>query len=117
MKAIQIAGTVWSLLYFGFGVLSSFTLNGIDFWSSITLLVFTFLFPLPLATIAFWYPKSAGIALFLSAVLCITVLIFLDGAKDTFTASPGVRFYIPHVVFALAYVISGSVLKKVNSDR
>jgi hypothetical protein len=115
METIKFAGVAWSLLYFGFGVISSFTLNGIDFWSSITLLAFTFIFPFPLAIVGFWYPKSTGIALLLSTVLCVTLLICSDGVKDTFTASPGIRFYIPHVVFAVAYLISGSVSTKVNS--
>jgi hypothetical protein len=30
MKAIKFAGLVWGILYFGFGLVSSFTLNGID---------------------------------------------------------------------------------------
>jgi hypothetical protein len=116
MKAILIAGIVWGLLYFGFGVLSSFTLNGIDFWGSITILGFTFLFPLPLAIVAIWYPKSTSVALFLSTILCVTVIICMAGVREAFTASPGVRLYIPHVIFALVYVISGSFSKKANSE-
>ena len=63
MKAIQFAGLVWGILYFGFGVVSSFTLNSVGFASSITLLALTFIFPLPFSVAAFWYPKVIGIAL------------------------------------------------------
>ena len=115
MKAFKCTGIAWGMIYFAVGIISSFTINSIDFWSSITLLVFTFLLPLPITVVAFWFSKSAGIALIISAVLCVAILVYLSGVKDTMTASPGVKFYIPHLIFALAYIIAGRVSKDVGS--
>ena len=114
VKAIKFAGLVWGILYFGFGVVSSFTLNSVDFASSIALLAFTFIFPLPFSVVAFWYPKVIGIALSLSIILCVAVLVSSDGLKDTLTASPGIRFYIPHALFAVAYLILASASKNLE---
>ncbi len=115
MKFLKGAGIAWGLIYFAVGAISSFTLNSVDFWSSITLLTLTFLLPLPVSVVAFWFPRTAGIALILSVVLCVTTLFYSSGVKDTLTAFPGIRFYIPHLVFSVAYIMTRRASKNVNS--
>jgi len=111
VRYLKGAGIAWGIIYLAVGAIGSFTLNGIDFLSSITILVLTFLLPLPIAIVAYWLPKLAGVSLILSMAICVTTLICLDGVKDTVTASPGIRFYIPHLIFAVAYIVAGLTAK------
>lgn len=114
-KTVEFAGVACGVIYFGVGLVSCFTLNGIDFWSTITLLSFTFLLPLPIAVVAFWYPRLAGVVLLSSVCLCVTILICLSGIKDTFTASPGLKFYIPNLILASVYLVIGWTSKQAGT--
>ena len=80
-----------------------------------SILVFTFLLPFPIAVVAFWFPRSAGIALILSGLICVATLVCVDGIKDTVTASPGLKLYIPHLILASAYFMLGRVSKDAGS--
>ncbi len=115
MKSLKYIGIAWGFIYLVVGVLSSFTINNIDTYSSITLLALTFLLPLPVMVAALWFPKTGGTALILSLVTCIVTLIHLTGLKDTATASPGIWLYIPHLIFGAAYIIAGFASKNANS--
>jgi hypothetical protein len=106
MKLLKFLGIAWGIAYFVVGVLSSFTINSIDTYSSIALLTLTFLLPLPLTVIGVWFPKTTGVALILCVMVSGAIFLFLYGAKDTATAySKG--FYIPHMVFGVAYLLAG----------
>jgi len=114
MKALKYIGIAWGLIYLVVGVLSSFTINNIDTYSSIMFLVLTFLLPLPITIVGVWFPKSAGVALVLCVVVSAAAFFFLYGTKDAVTAlSKG--FYIPHLVFGVAYIMAGRASKNANS--
>jgi hypothetical protein len=110
MRLIKAAGIVWGVCYFVFGALSSFTLNSIDFGTSVAALFAIFLAPLPIAFVAIWFPKTAGAAL----LICVATTI---AAVSSFVVSHRgsqfgeVRFIVilalynlPHLFFALAYM-------------
>lgn len=116
MKALKYIGIAWGLIYLVVGILGSFTINKIDTYSSITLLVFTFLLPLPATVVALWFPKAAGTALILSLLICSVTLVHLTGFKDAATASPGIRLYIPHLIFGMVYLMAGRRSKNATSS-
>lgn len=104
MKLVKILGIAWGIVYFVFGALSSFTINGTDTYSSITLLVLTFLLPLPLTVAAVWFPRTTGVALILCVAISGAIFLLLFGIKEAVVAfSKG--FYIPHLIFALGYIL------------
>ena len=114
---LNIVGIVWGLIYLVVGVASSFTIGSNDSWSSIALLFLVFLLPLPITVVAVWFPKATGIALIVSAAFSVVILSFLSGIKETMTASPGIRLFIPHFVFAVAYILAGWTTKTSQAGR
>ena len=117
IELLNLAGVAWGLIYFGIGAISSFTLNSIDFWSSVAGLFVIFLLPLPIAVAAFWFPRVAGIALIVCSAIGVVIAVLLFGIKDTVTASPGIRLYIPHLVFAVTYILAGQTTKSSEAAR
>jgi F0F1-type ATP synthase membrane subunit a len=115
MKVLKYIGIAWGLVYLVVGILSSFTINNIDTYSSIALLALTFLLPLPITVAALWFPKTAGAALILSLAIGVATLVHLTGFKDAATASPGIWLYILHFLFGVAYIIAGRTSKNTNS--
>jgi len=114
VKVFKYIGVAWGVIYLGVGVLGSFTINNIDTYASITLLGLTFVLPLPITVAAVRFPKSAGIALILCVVASAATFFFLFGVKDTTTAlSTG--FYIPNLVFGVAYIMAGAVPKETHA--
>jgi hypothetical protein len=47
----------------------------------------------------------------------VVIAVLLFGIKDTVTASPGIRLYIPHLVFAVAYILAGQTTKSSEAAR
>jgi len=99
---LRVVGIAWGLIYFVVGAASSFTIGINDTWRSIALLFLIFLLPLPITIVAVWFPKAAGIALIVCAAFGIVILISLSGIDDAMTASPGIRWFVPHFSFVLA---------------
>lgn len=103
MQNLKIAGVVWGTLYLLGGVVSSFTLNKVDFYWSVAVLLLTFIAPLPLAISAFWTPTLSGSGLLLCIVLCAIIFVHLFGVKEG-VPPRAVYLYIPHLVFGLAFL-------------
>jgi len=114
MKYLKIAGIVWGFAYFLFGAWSSFTLNSIDFWSSVTLLFCLFLLPFPIAVMGVWLPRAAGVAL----VGCILInvgsvaSVVIAHHALSFAGSSGYGLFvavrdIPHLLFGGGYILLG----------
>jgi hypothetical protein len=108
MKYIKIAGVVWGLIYFVIGAIFSFTLGGNDFWSGAAVYLALFLLPLPIALIAVWFPRIAGIALIACAAISVTVsvvdVISSGPAPDFAGLFKFTMYHVPHLVFAVAYI-------------
>jgi len=117
VNLLNLAGISWGLIYVAVGAISSFTLNSIDFWSSVALLFLVFLLPLPITVLAVWFPRVAGIALIVCAAIGVVIAILLSGIKDIVTASPGIRLFIPNFVFAVAYIVVGQTPKTTRAVR
>jgi ABC-type Mn2+/Zn2+ transport system permease subunit len=75
MKFVKAIAILWGMVYVVVGLLKAFTLNSVDFWASIVLLLSLFLLPLPLAIAAIWLQKSAGFAL----LACVAVGLVAAG--------------------------------------
>ena len=103
MRYLKIAGIVWSLLYLLGGIVNSFTLNRVDFYLSLVVLLLTFIAPLPLTITAFWSPVLSGSGLLLCIVVCAVIFVHLFGVKEG-VPPRAVYLYIPHLVFGLAYL-------------
>jgi hypothetical protein len=116
-ELLNLAGIAWGFIYFVMGVAGSFTINAIDFWSSVALLFLIFLLPLPIAVVARWFPRVAGITLIVCAAIGIVIAVLLTGIKDIVTASPGIRLFIPNFVFAVAYIVVGQTPKTRGETR
>jgi hypothetical protein len=113
MKFVKAIAILWGMVYVVVGLLKAFTLNSVDFWASIVLLLSLFLLPLPLAIAAIWLQKSAGFAL----LACVAVGLVAAGVvavtrpsasqsdKVIFLASIAM-WMIPHVIFALAFILT-----------
>jgi hypothetical protein len=115
MKLVTVIGITWGIIYFVFGLLSSFTINSIDTYSSIALLVLTFLLPLPLTVAAVWFPKTAAVALILCVPISGAIFLLLYGVRETGTAfSRG--FYVPHLILGVAYIVLGWTGSKPHAD-
>ena len=114
MKYVKVIGLVWGLIYFVFGALKSFTLNGIDFWTSVALLFSLFLLPLPIGVIAFWSEKIARNALlFCVAVSLVAAAGFVAGhwslsfSGKTRAFAVVALYTLPHFAFAMIYILTG----------
>ena len=118
MKLIKVAGIGWGLIYFAIGAVFSFTLGNNDFWSGAAVYLALFLLPLPITIVAIWFPRVAGIALILCAVVSVTVsavdVISSGPAPDLAGLCKFAMFHVPHLVFALAYMKAGRASK--NAD-
>ena len=118
MKYVKVGGFVWALIYFVIGILSSFTLNHVDFWTSLALVLNLFLFPLPIAIIAVWSQRVAGTSL----LLCFAVNLLVTGVAlgsrpsmsiaDKGTSVAHIAVYsIPHLTYATFYILTGRTVK------
>ncbi|MGA3373825.1 MAG: hypothetical protein ABSC48_18935 [Terracidiphilus sp.] len=99
---LRVVGIAWGLIYFVVGAASSFTIGINDTWRSIALLFLIFLLPLPIAVVAVWFPRAAAVALIMCAAFSTVIFISLSGIDDAMTASPGIRWFVPHFSFVLA---------------
>jgi len=112
VKYVKALAMTWALLYFITGFLKSFTLNSVDFWTSVALLLFLFVFPLPVIVIGFWFERAAGFSLSLCGVgsLLAGVVAALTRAnastsdKGTFLVFIAI-WTVPHWAFSLAYIL------------
>ena len=111
IKLLTNAGVVWGLIYFAWGAVSSFTLNSIDFWKSVTLLFSMFLLPLPIALLAIWFPRAAGKVLFGSmAITCVAAVLVIASHHEYHLPDVGTfiahiaAYNIPHLVFGVGYI-------------
>ena len=114
MRYLKVAGIVWGFAYFLFGAWSSFTLNSIDFWSSVTLLFCLFLLPLPIALVAVWFPRSAGKALLGCVVVSMGVVACIVATDRQFSLGGWISFIAetllfnaPHLLFGSGYIFLG----------
>jgi hypothetical protein len=115
MKFVKGLALLWGVSYFVVGLLKAFTLNSVDFWTSVVLLFCIFLLPLPVAIAAIWLQKSAGFAL----LACVAVGLVAAGVAAVIRASASQRdrliflasiamWMIPHMIFALAFILTAS---------
>jgi hypothetical protein len=111
VKYIKIAGVAWGLIYFVIGAIFSFTLGSIDFWSGAAVYLALFLLPLPIALIAVWFPRIAGLALIACAAVSVTISVVVaisSGSAPSFAGFCKFALYhVPHLVFAAAYIKAG----------
>ena len=122
MRYLKIAGIVWGFAYFVFGAWSSFTLNSIDFWSSVTLLFFLFLLPLPITIMGVWLPRVAGIAL-LGCILVNVAAVASEVVTHhalSFSGISGYALFVavwdtPHLFFGSGYIFVGRARKASDS--
>jgi hypothetical protein len=119
VKYIKIAGVAWGLIYFVIGAILSFTLGGNDFWSGAAVYLVLFLLPLPIAFVAVWFPKIAGMALIACAAVSVTVsvvdVVSSRSAPDLAGLCKFSIYHIPHLVFAVAYINAGRASKNADS--
>lgn len=114
MKFLKIAGVAWGLFYLVFGAVKSFTLNSNDTWASVALLFALFLFPLPIALFAFWFPRAAGKALFGCVAVNVAALTAVIIARHDYPLADIGRFILfivlydlPHLFFGVVYFRAG----------
>ena len=119
MKLIKVAGIGWGLIYFAIGAVFSFTLGNNDFWSGAAVYLALFLLPLPITIVAVWFPRVAGIALILCAVVSVAIsavdVISSGPAPDLAGLCKFAMFHVPHLVFALVYMKAGRASKNADS--
>lgn len=123
MKYLKVAGIVWGFAYFVFGAWSSFTLNSIDFWSSVTLLFCLFLLPLPITIMGVWLPRIAGIML-LGCILVNVAAVASEVIAHHALSFAGISGYalfvtvwdIPHLVFGSGYIFLRRARKSSHSE-
>jgi hypothetical protein len=113
MKFVKGLALLWGVIYFVVGLLKAFTLNSVDFWTSVVVLFCVFLLPLPVAMAAIWLRKPAGFALLgcvaagLVAAGVAAVTRASDSQSDSLIFLATIAMWmIPHVVFALAYILT-----------
>jgi len=120
MKYINIAGIAWGLVYFLIGAMFSFTLGSNDFWSGAAVYLALFLFPLPIAIIAVWFPRTAGKALIACAAVSVAVSALSVVSSRPSTDLAGLckftMYHVPHVVFAIAYLKAGRASARADSS-
>ncbi len=121
MKYVKVVGFVWGLIYFVIGIVSSFTLSNINFWSSVALLFGLFLLPLPTAVIAVWFQRIAAAALLLCVAVSFVATGFVIASRPAISiADEGivhahiVLYSSPHLAFATIYILTGKSEKEVN---
>jgi hypothetical protein len=113
MKFVKGLALLWGVVYFVVGLLKAFTLNSVDFWTSVVVLFCIFLLPLPIAIAAIWLQKFPGLAL----LACVAVGLLAAGVAAVTRASASqsdrliflatiAMWLIPHLVFALAYIFA-----------
>jgi len=112
MKYVKAFAITWALVYFVTGILKSFMLNSIDFWTSVALLFCLFVLPLPIVIVGLWFQKTAGFALLLcgAAGLVAGLVAALTrasaSASDRGTLLSFIAIWtIPHAAFGLAYIL------------
>jgi hypothetical protein len=119
MRVMKALGIGWGLVYFMIGVVFSFTLSSRDFWSGAIVYLALFLLPLPIACVAVWFPRFAGMALFLCALVSITVSVISAISSGSATDIAGIckfaMYHVPHFVFAVIYIKTGRAMKGVGS--
>ena len=119
MKYIKIAGVAWGFIYFVIGVIFSFTLGSIDFWSGAAVYLALFLLPLPIAFVAVWFPRIAGLALIACAAVSVTISVVVAISSGSTPDLAGLckftMYHVPHLVFAAAYIKAGRASKNADS--
>jgi len=120
MKYLKVAGIAWGLIYFVMGAIFSFTLGSIDFWSGATVYLALFLLPLPIAFVALWFPRIAGLALIACAAVSVTVSVAVAISSGLAPDFAGLckftMYHVPHLVFGMAYIMAGRKSNDVNSS-
>jgi hypothetical protein len=118
MRYLKVAAIVWGLGYLVIGVLSSFTLNDIGLWSSVTLLFCLFLLPLPITIVGVWLPRIAGMALFGCILVNVSSIVHDVISHHSFSIASISRYAaflaawdIPHLLFGAGYVVLGRTQK------
>ncbi len=114
MTFVKALAVLWGLVYFALGYLKAFTLNSVDFWTSTVLFFSLFLLPLPIVIAAVWLQRPAGFALVFCAVVSLGAALVAAATRASTSSSDKVTFLasitmwlIPHLVFALVYLLAG----------
>ena len=114
MTFVKALAILWGLVYFVLGYLKAFTLNSVDFWTSTVLFFSLFLLPLPIVIAAVWWQRPAGFALLFCAATSFVAALIAATTRATGSTSDRLTFLaaiimwlIPHLVFALVYLLAG----------
>lgn len=107
MKPVKVLAVIWAFVYLLVGLVKSFTMGSIDFWSSFVLLLCMFVLPLPVTFVGFWLEKVAGILLLCSSLASLIVAVTWTSinALDRFKFFGAILLWtLPHLAFAAAYL-------------
>lgn len=115
MKFVKALAILWGLVYFVVGYLKAFTLNNVDFWTSMVALFAIFLLPFPIAIMAIWLQRIAGFALLVCAAAGMINAVIAASMWSSTSFTDKSRFLlfiamwlIPHLIFALAFIFTAS---------
>jgi hypothetical protein len=111
MQLVKKLAIRWRIVYLVVRLLKAFTLNSIDFWTSIIALMMVFLFPLPIAVTTIWLQRKAGNALVLCVAIGLINAVIAATTWSSVSLADKGRFLLhialwvtPHAAFALAYI-------------